>query len=396
VSLVADQLLESELSQFLSEPSLAVDITPTADLQVPCGHVPGKPNVANCRRVFFVPGGLDLAVPQAVADGGANASAQAFVARDQQGVVLDFVEGPGVGQSWPYDIGSQCAVYGFQFAAFQLCMWNAEAHVIQVVIVECPLNVSSSLSCLDDTDWQRNPGWTTQLTNSFRRATVAYATTNGTILSYEYTSAAAPAPISADEIREGFQVIFPVFPNMTSLTSLVTDPTSSTLFPLYAMPTIIWSNLNGVTTLSASNPALVSRAQDTLQCLLAMMLYFSQPTIFARQLSANHSLGPELQAFLDGLPPADTEVRETRMQWQPVVDRPRLIVYASLCAAALVACVGGLVLSTFGLGIPKTTAFPSWDERVRCRIPGVDEGESQTADTGRVITLAERLRVHIV
>jgi uncharacterized integral membrane protein len=394
VSLVADRLLESELSRFLSEPSRAVDETPAADRLVACAHRPGVANVANCRRVFFVPGGLELAdVPAAAADSGA---VEAYVARGQQGSVLDFVEGPGVGQEWDYDVGSECAVYGFQFAAFELCMWNAAPNVIQAVIVQCPLNVSSARACLDDTDWQKNPGWTTQLTNSFRRATVAYDATNGTILSYQYTKDASPAPISADEIREGFQVIFPIFPDISSLTSLVTKPESTSLFPLYAMPAIIWSDLNGVAALSSTNPALLSRAQDTLQCLLAMMLYFSQPTVFALKLIGNDSLTPELLAFRDTLPTADTEVREARMQFQLVVDRPRLVVYASLCATALLACVAGLALGTFGFGVPETTAFPGWDEQVRCRIARLEEVESQKADTGAVIRLAERLRVYMV
>jgi hypothetical protein len=127
-----------------------------------------------------------------------------------------------------------------------------------------------------------------------------------------------------------------------------------------------------------------------------MMLYFSQPTIFAHKLSTNDSLTPDQQAFKDSLPQADTEVREARMQFQLIVDRPRLIVYTSLCAAALIACMAGLVLSTFGFGIPETTAFPGWDERVLCTISGMDEGESQSADTGKVIALAERQRVYIV
>jgi hypothetical protein len=68
----------------------------------------------------------------------------------------------------------------------------------------------------------------------------------------------------------------------------------------------------------------------------------------------------ELQAFLDGLPRADTEVREARMKWKLVIDQLQLIVYALLCAAALVARVGGLVLSTFALGTLEATAFPGW------------------------------------
>jgi hypothetical protein len=63
VSLIIDQLLEAELSQFLSEPSRAIDVTAPVDRLIPCSHRPGVTSYQNCRRVYFMPGGLQLAVP---------------------------------------------------------------------------------------------------------------------------------------------------------------------------------------------------------------------------------------------------------------------------------------------------------------------------------------------
>jgi hypothetical protein len=130
--------------------------------------------------------------------------------------------------------------------------------------------------------------------------------------------------------------------------------------------------------------------------MLAIMIYYSQPSIFARALSTDTNLSSEASAFKDQLPRPDTEVRQARMRFQLIIDKTRLIVYASLCGVALAASVAGLVLSVCVSGIPETTAFPGWDERAKCRIPGEDEEGISGADTGKVVALAERLRVSFV
>lgn len=389
VSLITDQLLQAELSKFLSEPSRSVDITPAAERLVPCSRRPGKPSTQNCRRTYFIPGGLELAAPPTA---NISSNAEVYLARNQQGCVLDFVEGPAKDEEWRYDVASECQSYGFPFAAFELCMWNAGPNILQVVVVECPTAVSSEAGCLKDDSWLRNPGWTTQLTSSFRRATVAYAKTNGSILSHEYTTEATPAPISSQEMLSAFRRAFSSFPSLASLTSLISDPQATALFPLYIQPAIVWASLKGVNALS-SDPALSARAHDTIDCLLAIMLYYSQPAIFARAFSAKTNLSAEEQAFKERLPRPDTEVCEARMQFELIVDKTRLVIYATLCGTALVACLIVLMVVAVGYGVPERTAFPGWDERVMCRVSGEEEDEVLGADTAGVVVLAERLRV---
>jgi hypothetical protein len=122
------------------------------------------------------------------------------------------------------------------------------------------------------------------------------------------------------------------------------------------------------------------------------MLYFSQLALFARALSAKTDLSSEAQALKERLPRPDTEVREARMQGQLIINKTRLVIYATMCRAALVACVIVLMFAALGCSVPETTAFPGWDERVMCCVPGEDEDEASGADTGRVVVLAERLR----
>jgi hypothetical protein len=81
------------------------------------------------------------------------------------------------------------------------------------------------------------------------------------------------------------------------------------------------------------------------------------------------------------------------MQFQLIINKTRLVIYATLCGAALVGCVVVLMFAGLGCGVPETTAFPGWDERVMCCVLGGDEDEASGADTRRVVVLAERLRL---
>lgn len=130
---------------------------------------------------------------------------------------------------------------------------------------------------------------------------------NGSILSHEYTTDATPAPISSQEMLAAFRCAFSSFPSRASLTTFTSDLQARTIFPLHIQPAIVWANLKGVNALLSTDPALSARAQDTLQCVLAIMLYYSQPALFARALSAKTNLSSEAQALKD---PSRSRIRK--------------------------------------------------------------------------------------
>jgi hypothetical protein len=261
--------------------------------------------------------------------------------------------------------------------------------------VECPTSVSAASNCMEDTSWLSNAGWTTQLTSTFRHATVAYSRENATILSHDYTSDAVPAPVSAQELLTAYQVVFSSFPSIAALTTLITDSQVTALFSLYIQPAIIWSNLRG-TLSSSTDPALLARAQDTIQCILAIMLYFSQPAVFARALSLNTNLTSEMQIFKEHLPLPDIESYEARMRYQLVMNKTWLILYLAICVVALILCIAGLILSFLGNGIPQTTSYQGWDEQTRCIVLHEDQDTLPKADTKQLITFSERTRTVFV
>lgn len=128
VSAIANQVVQADLAMFLSEPYRTVDLTTPQDRSVPCSHLPGKENERNCRRVYYIPGGMDLAATREVKE---TAKAEVILAQDQQGYILDFVEGPGAGEDWAFEAEAECKVYGFPFGAFHLCLRNGAANTLQ-------------------------------------------------------------------------------------------------------------------------------------------------------------------------------------------------------------------------------------------------------------------------
>lgn len=128
VSVVADYVIQADLAMFLSQPYRTVDITPPAERLIPCDHIPGQKNMKNCHRVYYMPGGLELAATQEVKN---IVKTEIVVAEGQQGYVLDFTEGPGVGEDWSFDAENGCQVYGFPFGAFHLCLKNAGSNTLQ-------------------------------------------------------------------------------------------------------------------------------------------------------------------------------------------------------------------------------------------------------------------------
>lgn len=126
VSLVADELLQAQLAMFLSDPTRAVDITPSSLRAIPCSHGPNSESGQNCKRTFFIPGGIEFAAPTVYGDNPPSKS-DVFLVKDQQGYLLDFQEADKGRQ---FDEVSQCQVYGFSFGAIHLCLKNSAENTL--------------------------------------------------------------------------------------------------------------------------------------------------------------------------------------------------------------------------------------------------------------------------
>jgi hypothetical protein len=116
-----------------------------------------------------------------------------------------------------------------------------------------------------------------KLTASFRDANVAYSRANGTVLSHDFThSQPTPARTPAREMLTALRDALGDFTGMTmtSLMAILVNPDEMKLFPFYVYPAYVWGHLNSAATLASQDPAQVYRGAETLQSLLAIILYF--------------------------------------------------------------------------------------------------------------------------
>ena len=142
VSSIADQVVQADLANFLYQPYRAVDITPGSERLIPCSHIPGQENKLNCRRVYYIPGGLELAVTQEMKNK-MDPDADIILAENQQGYILDFTEGP-VGEDWSFKREGDCMFYGFPFSAFHLCLKNGAANTLHARKFTYPVGMWAS------------------------------------------------------------------------------------------------------------------------------------------------------------------------------------------------------------------------------------------------------------
>ena len=178
---------------------------------------------------------------------------------------------------------------------------------------------------------------------------------------------------------QGYRDAFDNFSTLQDLLALSAKADKTKLFPLYAYPAYVWGCLKGVSALGSHDPAVATRAADVLQCLLAIMLYYCQPTLFARALSvpirnstmeADEGLKTFTSDLLAAVPP-DTQVMLAGLRYRILVGIATLIAYVVLCGTALVLCLIVLLLgshSRFAGRVPKIDHFPIWDVLIHCEL----------------------------
>ena len=128
VSVIADQLMQAQLAMFLFDTSRALDITPMNLRNVPCAHGPTSQQGPLCNRTYLMPGGVEFSAPNInVNDTSLSTLSEVYMAEDQRSYVLDFQENTSQ-MGFRKD---QCQVYGFPFAAINLCLQNMNQSTLQ-------------------------------------------------------------------------------------------------------------------------------------------------------------------------------------------------------------------------------------------------------------------------
>lgn len=147
---------------------------------------------------------------------------------------------------------------------------------------------------------------------------------------------------------------------------------------MYTYPAVVWWCLKGVSRLGSQNPALVTRAADTLYSLLAMVLYYCQPSLYARAVakSAENSTAAD-ESFnqfatdILALAPPDTQVSLAEIRYQIMVGKATLVTYVLLSSLALLGCLAVLALGSCtpaASRVPETSSFPVWNSMLRCKV----------------------------
>jgi hypothetical protein len=160
--------------------------------------------------------------------------------------------------------------------SFWLCLLKADTD-IKLGILQCPPSISATLGCLSKDKWHTNAGWQATLNAYFQNANVAYSRTNGTVLSHDFAhNAARPANTPAHEMLVALQDALGDFKDVDfqGLLAALMNPDKIKIFPLYVYPAYIWSHLESSNNLASQDPAQVYRGAETLQSLLAIILYF--------------------------------------------------------------------------------------------------------------------------
>lgn len=186
------------------------------------------------------------------------------------------------------------------------------------------------------------------------------------------------------------------------------------MFTLYVYPAIVGAHLKSTLRLSEQDPAIATRAQDTIQCLLAIMLYYCQPSLFSSTLSvyltesssSNSQVNTEelkkLQEFAQEFQvraPPDTNVRQAVRRYQLVVGKATLLAYIVLSGSALLVCLGTLCWAEYWtrkerIHVPRIGPFPAWDEWVMCEIQRANEDEDVLMMSGNgIVQAAERMKI---
>jgi hypothetical protein len=243
----------------------------------------------------------------------------------------------------------------------------------------CPLEISSTSGCLNSTPWRAQPSWGTDLTTSYRNATVAYGLTNGSILSYSFSEPTAnPVPISASDLLQVFDKVMRPMNNSTLLGQELSKIGFASSQPV--MPFYIYWYFQELGDLSMASESSQRRAMTGFQSLLSIPLYHCQAKDFYGVNSLNVVRDIPISKIIAAYLPsnqADTVIAPAELRYSIMVGPRGLIPFAIIGGVSLLLCIAAFSLSCTSPGrkLKPSTAFPLLDDIENYRIiPGFKRG----------------------
>jgi hypothetical protein len=199
---------------------------------------------------------------------------------------------------------------------------------------------------------------------------------------------------------QAYRDAFGSFNSLSDLLSVISDPQKISLFPIYTFPAYVAANLNGIGIIATENSAVENRAASIVQDVLAIMLFYSQPSLFARVLApklATFENGSELQVFASDLIntyPPTTWVSLAIQRYQIFVGKGTMISYVVIMGITLIPCFIVLVVSSMPtLHIPELSGFPFLDVIAECREQCILDLASKYRSSGPRMSMRRLLRI---
>jgi hypothetical protein len=317
-----------------------------------------------CGSGYFLHGGLKPVTPWPTKNT-AMPSAPVYTLHSVRGLQLDFTDQKS-GARFQND--RDCMVFGTENGAIQICISQYTRNAVNAKYVHCPSSLQGS--CLKNTSWQSFSGWTATMTSYVRRATVHYSRANLSTISVSPLSSPAEYPLSATEMLSVYNTTLAARSGLGSLSA--------------AAEQFVYFVSSYLTLAETSSPT-AAQAGLNLHNLLAMPLYYFQPTYMSP-----FTIVPSPDRMLDRLPQDQglyiTASLSTTSYGLSVAPWS-VWLYIAVMGMILISCLFLLTLSSMpkgAAGIPDTTAWSFVDLAAECNIaegvPAVNEADNEDRD----------------
>lgn len=115
-----DSIIGFNFQDFISDPRVAVDITPSSTDSISCSLGISRSAYQVCNQVFYMPGTFgDLDILR----NGTLPNADLVVVHDMRGYQMNFTSPQN---ELTFDINRDCGVYGLEMIAFQICFQDQQ------------------------------------------------------------------------------------------------------------------------------------------------------------------------------------------------------------------------------------------------------------------------------
>jgi hypothetical protein len=301
-------------------------------------------------------------------------NSEAVISLSQQVYVLEYADNVEI-----RNLSLNCHIFQSGPAFYRICTENMNDS-IQASLTACPDQLVNAGRCHHDESWLTSPGWTTSLKASFVNATVVYGRRFGIILSLDPHTTQIPVIISAADLLNVLKIFLETAPSSTQglSSSILGQPT-------HMFGRLVAGHMVRLSKLVSKSPEIRVRAVNSLQSLMAMALYYSQPGMLSQAVlpvSGNTTAAQNKLAFGQTPPNSILAMAETR--YHISVGYGTLIAYIVLGGVALTICFLTLFVGTISELLrhdAEPTLYPALDFYTQCKV--------QT-DTGVVVSAKKR------